>query len=567
MSLRKQVDPHLARSPTAEPVQSRVPLGSGRRPSVEVRPSGRIPPATVMHLQRTLGNMTVARMLQPPDTAEQSLRTDGITTMGGLLAKLEMPISKYRIPDDAHTKVADDRAKIDKFNERLDTLAAEAPFDGSFTVDVMAGDLPGSGDYMAGAKLARALAEFYSFIAEWKNVKVRLYVGRLDSTTATSAHKDSVRREVTDVLGKSGAELYDGNGEKAEVTVGYPVSGGHVDLTVAQYGFDQFGLPEFDQYGSGPGFGSLGVLPVPEPDRQAAITAANEANARGAEEQQPPSTMMAALNDLKSKHGLAGFHFAYYSTFDHPVKPFVTNIVDSINNRPESADSPENPNVGIAFSKPAKGLDSAAAAVRAKPGWQVVRYSISRNETTIETTPVNPPAPSDAQGGGKKTSKKAEKRAKGKTSRRTPTTATPDVEAEASSAPADGRHVLVLVEFPAGVHPTEMLSLYHSSLSPAGATGDQSFMEAYQMMAPNTEIRYDVEEHQRKLYRHIEELNAYDEHRRLGTTGSVMTKAKEANKTVVSVPVDPERKLVQKNLLHPMLLLINEKLQQQQRDA
>ncbi|WP_258348694.1 hypothetical protein [Saccharopolyspora gregorii] len=560
MASRKQVDPHLARPSTPEPVRSVLPIDSQRHLGVEVRPSGYMPPARVMHLQRTLGNMTVARTLQDHDATPASLQAEGIDTMGALLDRFKMPISKYRIPDDARAAVPEDEEKIAEFNKRLDQLAEKAPFNGSFTVAVETRDLPGSGDYMAAAKFARALAEFYSFIEEWKDVTVRLSVGRLDGD-APETHKDSVRREVRGVLGESGASLYEGNGERADVTIGYPVGGGvDQDFTVAQYGFNQFGSPEFNEFGSGPGFGSLGVLPVPDRDRQDAITAAENAK-KPREDGVPPTTVMAALNDLEVKHDLAGFHFAYYSTFDRPVKPFVTEIVDSIDNRPESAGPIEKPNVGIAVSKPAKGLESAAAAVRAKPGWQVVHYSISRNESTIETKSVNPPARAGAQGGGKKVSNKERKRAKSKGA---PATATTGGEAAASSAAAGVEHVLVLVEFPEGVRSNEMLSLYYSSLDPAGATGDQSFIEAYQMMAPNTHIRYDVAEHQRKLARHIEELNAYDE----GTGRSVMTKNKEAQRGVRSVPVDPGRKLVQKNLLHPMLLLINEKLQrQQQRDA
>lgn len=533
-----------------------MPIDSQRHLGVEVRPSGYMPPATVVHLQRTLGNMTVARMLQDHDATGHSLQAEGIDTMGALLDQLKMPISKYRIPDDARAAVPEDKEKIAEFNKRLDQLAEKAPFNGSFTVAVETRDLPGSGDYMAAAKFARALAEFYSLIEEWKDVTVRLSVGRLDGD-APETHKDSVRREVRGVLGESGASLYEGNGERADVTIGYPVGGGvDQDFTVAQYGFNQFGSPEFNEFGSGPGFGSLGVLPVPDRDRQDAITAAENAK-KPREDGVPPTTVMAALNDLEVKHDLAGFHFAYYSTFDRPVKPFVTEIVDSIDNRPESAGPIEKPNVGIAVSKPAKGLESAAAAVRAKPGWQVVHYSISRNESTIETKSVNPSARAGAQGGGKKVSNKERKRAKSKGA---PATATTGGEAAASSAAAGVEHVLVLVEFPEGVRSNEMLSLYYSSLDPAGATGDQSFIEAYQMMAPNTHIRYDVAEHQRKLARHIEELNAYDE----GTDRSVMTKNKEAQRGVRSVPVDPGRKLVQKNLLHPMLLLINEKLQRQQ---
>ncbi|SEG37981.1 hypothetical protein SAMN02982929_01914 [Saccharopolyspora kobensis] len=85
-------------------------------------------------------------------------------------------------------------------------------------------------------------------------------------------------------------------------------------------------------------------------------------------------------------HDLAGFHFTYISRFDRPVKPSITDIVDSIDDRPESADAIEKPNVGIAPAEPAGGLGSAAAAVRQKPGWQVVHYSISRNETKLVGT-------------------------------------------------------------------------------------------------------------------------------------------------------------------------------------
>jgi hypothetical protein len=126
---------------------------------------------------------------------------------------------------------------------------------------------------------------------------------------------------------------------------------------------------------------------------------------------------------------------------------------------------------------------------------------------------------------------------------------------------------IVLIEFAQGVPHENMLSLYYGSDAPVGATGDQSFMEAYAMRSRknknsprNTneatpDIWYDVAEQQRNFKRNLEEV----ENKEINLTKQAQPGLKE-----IKINDEVDKVLKQKKLLFPIVMLINEALQKQQ---
>lgn len=122
----------------------------------------------------------------------------------------------------------------------------------------------------------------------------------------------------------------------------------------------------------------------------------------------------------------------------------------------------------------------------------------------------------------------------------------------------EGGGDIVLVNFPFGVSNEEMLALYYRSTGAVGATGDQSFIEAYTMRreklktAPTEsgEIEYGVPEQQRKLYGQLTELEE-ERYSRIEMPVGV-------HKIKISEKVS--EKLDDKPLLYPTVMLINEVL-------
>jgi hypothetical protein len=125
-----------------------------------------------------------------------------------------------------------------------------------------------------------------------------------------------------------------------------------------------------------------------------------------------------------------------------------------------------------------------------------------------------------------------------------------------------GKNIL-LIEFPNGVTSQDMLSLYYGSNAPVGATGDQSFMEAYTMRSQRdsssttsgTDIWYDVSIHQRQLSHQLTEL----EEKTVNPDG-------RGQPGLRSVRIHPNvvQAIRNKNLLYPITMLVDHSLLQKQ---
>jgi hypothetical protein len=442
---------------------------------------------------------------------------EGMGTMADLLHALSADVHRYMAPTgpESYDRVKKDYARVkkdvDRFNGILVDLAKTELWRGPFNVTVMVGDLKGFGDVTAGAKLARALKAFFGTIAEWRDVNVRLYLDKVANLQGPKDKKEleSTIRTAKGVLGGANVglenvdELAPLDKGIPSVSFAYPATNlANADFYVSQYGHDPF-APEESRYGSGPGFGALGVLPVPPEQRDAAVE-------RGKKSEEG---VLRTIDGLKGEFGLDSIHFGYFSIYKDRPKQFARNVVEH---------SPGT-KIGVVLSRPQDEPGGIAASL-AGMNCTVRTVSVARDGTRTNGA-ITP-----AQGGGK--------------------------------SPPVAKQVCLIILADGVEHP-DMLALYYASDAPVGATGDQSFLEAYTMRGlknkagyrkPGTvpDIEYDVSEQQKGLYSQMTELAA-----------NQYLPKKDAPLGLKPIDVDREvhEVMMQKDLLFPIVMLINSTLQ------
>lgn len=439
--------------------------------------------------------------------------------MTDALGRLGVDLERYEVPDKVGGKKVE--KSVQRFNQILQELGAVRPYKQPFAVTIVVGDLKGNGDVAAGAKLAAALKRFYAGIEEWRDVSVRLYLAKVKNLEKQPEEADKVKALARSLMADSGAVLEHDVGEEAlqvpEVSFAYPVGGVGGDFTVTQYGHDQLARTK-GVYGSGPGFGALGVLPVSPQQQKAAVVNAAEGE----------SPVMKRVKTLQDELGLESIHFGYFSIYDERPKEFAKKAVEA---------SPGNA-VGVVFAKSADRLDSMSASLVAD-GHTVKTVELNRDYEVAKESDWVEPKP-------KKESKK--KPPKGK------------VE------PEKPKKRVCLIDFPFGVPNLDMLSLYYASEAPVGATGDQSFIEAYTMRGlkneqvgkkekPTPDVLYDVTPQQTGLYRQLGELS-----------GKTLDPDKGVQQGLKPIHVDEavQEAIATKNLLYPIVMLINKTLDERE---
>lgn len=543
-------------APQADPARAGRPGSAVAQRAIKIRPNSWYtdPQDIAAALPRVLAPSLIAKL--------QSLGRDGLThsfadwaeaieyaaalpdpeplsleemeSMGDLLGRLNVDVQRYMAPTGikGFDKV---KGHVAQFNEILSDLARTPLWKQPFSVTIAVGDLKGLGDITAGAKLAVALKSFFHTIREWRDVHVRLYLDKaanlrekidkkltkksLEELDKEGELKDFLEtiRTARGVLAGSGVELQDVDTpveldeQTRSVSFAYPATNvAGVDFTVSQYGYDQFARNQ-DQYGSGPGFGTLGVVPLtPEQVRLARERASTLEGVPG------------TISRLKAEYSLASMHFGYFSIYEDRPKQFAQNVVDtSAANR-----------IGIVLARPAGKLSAIVGSLAGR-GWDVQTVFVAKNGAVKKGDL--------AQAGGPK-SKKTSK--------------------ESSQVPAK---LVCLVVLPDRVEHRDMLGLYYGSDAPVGATGDQSFVEAYTLRGrrnqegytkptDDPDIWYDVSEQQRPLFAQMQELE--EGQYRWGKQGQEGLKKVDVKPQLLAL-------MKEKNLLFSIVMLINSTLQQE----
>ena len=444
---------------------------------------------------------------------------DQHNTMGELLTSEEVSLDSYLAPLGKKKDLKGDNKiiidKIPAFNEMLEALAKEEIYKKPFTVTINVGDLEGYGDISAGAKLAKKLKQFVSQFEEWKNVTVKLYLNKIDNLKGKDEQIKRIKDLVKGIIGDSGVHVKDSNEElvKNEVQIAYPAHNEGGDQVIAQYGFNQMDSNEIlpdeikqtNNLGSGPGFGGLGVLSIDDETKQ---KAKKRVENPVPEESKNLDTLQKFLKTSK----IQKTHFAYYSINKDKPKVFATNICKVNVDRIE--------NTAFVYAKSQDNLETIANAIKPILGQRIKE---------IKTVEIKD---------GKITEEK-------------------------THTEGTGNLIILLVDFPEGVQNIDMLSLYYKSDDVVGATGDQSFLEAYEMRRMKNEdnpkqatslpslpdIYYDVQEHQIGLHKQILEL----EEGKYRNQGSPRMVEINVNDNVSNVM---DKKLLQ----YPIIMLINKLL-------
>lgn len=454
-------------------------------------------------------DMVVTEKSSPKKSSRLDLSM--LKTMHDLMGQLDVDMDTYKVPLSL-TGAKKMSQQIQKFNKMIDRISGEDIFKKSFTVNINVRDLPGYGDVMAGAKLARELAVFYHKFEQWKEVNIRIYLGKINDLKGKLKSKSSKgggEKEIQKIISMArsvlaGAHVTIEDVDEDLVEVGgpsidfdYPVPGTSADLSIAQYG--HYRLETEHNLGSGPGYGSLGVIPVPKEKQESAISSLGS----------DTSAMVNAIHQVEHEHKMKRFHFGYFSVYEKRPKEFAKMI----------AENTDEAVTGIAIAKSADRVDGMAEGL-SSVGFDVTVITVLRNGEIQE----------------RKTTKGNSKKSNGKK--------------------------IILLDLPEGVDNTDMLALYYKSDAPVGATGDQSFMEAYTMRSRKNmvqektdkktpDILYDVAPQQTQLYHHVGELG-----------NKSISKEKEASGLKPVMINDEMSKMVfQKNLLFPVVMLINEILQ------
>lgn len=431
-------------------------------------------------------------------------------------------VDDYKIPL-LHENINSKKGRqIQEFNHRITEIASMEPIPGPFTVCIKVGDLKGLGDISAGAKLAVELFNFYQKYKIWKNVKVQFFAVR-DS----SEDKDNVRISslIEGILSGSSVERINADGINADVCIAYPAHNIDGDFSIQQYGYKQFGADR--DYGSGPGFGSLGII---SPSDDVITHAINNADS---------PVRDSKLDWLKTKTAdYPQIHFAYFSIYQDRYKDFVKHL--DIKSK-----------TAIVFTRYEGSLNSIADALNDNLKQNLIYNEIVSNENDYKK--LKPKKKND-----KALQKLRENGIKMKYQIDAYVYSEKDKEKQIIANHDIGRESILLINFIDGVNNSDMLSLYYLSTGEVGATGDQSFVEAYTMRRQKTKynqnesstVLYDVPEQQRPLYTQLLELQ----------TGRYKAGLEPPGIKTICVNEKINKAFDKKKLLYPTVMLINEKL-------
>lgn len=430
------------------------------------------------------------------ETIDKLLELDGVS------------VDDYKAPDKIKgASKSGMPGKIENFNTMLDTMFQERIYSEPFIVRISVGDLKGFGDVTAGAKLAKELKDFYDRFKGWKKVTLQLYLQKVETLRddEDEGGMGKLKAMVERIIGGARVQLvnFEETPLEPDVTVSYPAHNMRGDVGVQQYGYQQ--LSSEYSFGSGPGFGALGVLSIdPQLQDQAVALADDPAD----------SVNLRIVEGLCRAYKVEQTHFAYFSIYKRS-KDFARSVCEAGLTGPTA----------MVFARSAESIDSVAASLRNL----VTVGRILKIEVVGESFNIVQHAPPGAV----------------------------DLP------------LVLLINFSEGVQNVEMLSLYYQSTGTVGATGDQSFMEAYAMrrlrgqhdekdtdiLGEETEalrkpdILYDVAEQQRGLLKQINELEG----------GEYLATPSPGLKPI-HINDHLSEALDSKLLLYPMVTLINQAL-------
>lgn len=427
-------------------------------------------------------------------------------TMNTLLLAHAASVRDYLAPEVGVKKIAE---RAIGFNDELLRLANNPVFGEPFTVTINVGDLKGFGDIAAGAKLARELKDFYARFEEWQKVSVELYLHKLDTLKTEEKHAEieSIKKLVANIIGSSGVHLHGDTpnalAEGPQMSLSYPAHNAPGDRKVTQYGYNRL---DFEHgFGSGPGFGSLGVLAIDPNTQEEAIARADDPGA---------SVDLSIVEGLSRAYQIRKTHFAYFSVSKKQPASFAKKVCAALEG-----------NTAIVFAKLPldKPIATVAASISALPMvGDMIMVTVTGGAFNIEER-KNPKA-------------------------------------------AKSAHKVLLINFASTLANVDMLSMYYKSDGVVGATGDQSFMEAYAMRRAKNrsvpskggaDILYDVVEQQRHLYGHLGELQ----------TGTYRDGMDGEGLKEVRVDENISAALDAKLLKYPVIMMINDAILEAARPA
>lgn len=468
-------------------------------------------PPSVVSLLKDMGNDGLTHAFDSWDAAVESVqvRLSRFETMLGLVKAFHGDLAKYKIPADlaGYNKA---RGVIERFNVMLDELGALTPHRKPFNLTILVGNLDGFGDISAGAKLARELRAAFDRIVEWRTVNVKLYLQKVELLRDERPQSSELASAISVAQGLLGDSVVQTNlagplpdspeeDDRLSIDFAYPAT--NVDSVDKAFSIGQYGYDRLRDIENTHGSGpGHGSLGMLSIDpRQRRIATGDDFG---------DSPQMKKLHELMATYRIGPFHFGYFSKYEKPVKEFAREV----------AALAKSERFGIFMSRPAMSMESVAEAL-SNDGFSVARVAIKKDGSASDEAQVGP-----------------RKAPRGK--------------------------LVLLVEFAEGVSPQEMLSLYYASDNPVGATGDQSFAEAYAMRDERNnagkkqnpdapDLLYDVAEQQRPLFHQLSELK--DRKINLDKQGEKGLKAMTVDAAVV-------RAMQEKRLLLSVLLLINQAL-------
>jgi hypothetical protein len=442
------------------------------------------------------------------DDTHPRLQLENTKDMQQVMQTLNIDMEHYKIPDNlVEGSPLNVQEKIGAFNTVLEAIHKEPPFRKPFAVTISANDLGNYGDVVAGAKLAKELSQFYKRIEEWKDTSIFLHL-----TGISDRYKADKERVAKDILqGTSVRLIYDLQDNeflqnREHVRFAYPTSirdDSSVDFSVKEYGIARFSdVP--GTYSSGPGYGSLGTLGIPEKRLQQAIEAADHPE---------KGSLICKLDQLLSEDSVESFHFGYFSR--EPPKGFVKKI----------SEKTEKSRIGIVIAKSQSKFTEYVSDFL-QEGFTVRALRLDQMGVVKQDN----------------------------TSR--------GIEGDQRWQPAQANKHVTLVNFPDGVAQQDMLSLYYRSDAPIGATGDQSFIEAYQMRSKKIEtsaspdIWYDVSPQKGALRYQLIEL---EKGKAIQPDNTIMQ-----GLSPIKIHDSVTEALEKKNLVYPIAMLINQTLQKRE---
>lgn len=526
------------------------PCGGEPQPVKLPEPLAAVPQAS--HALDAIGETAGARVTGSAlkiEDEESTMPKETLPDMNDLLERESVSLDRYLVPENLKMpgkKVREKqkqelRGKVAAFNDMLHRIAGKKIRGGPFAVHIVVGDLKGFGDITAGAKLAAELSLFYQKYPEWEGVSIKLILHKIRNLSGLERSTEeiaNIQRIAEGIIGGSGAELSEADDEGGIplIKLGYPAHNvGGVDLTIQQYGYAQYGDDRQRTYGSGPGYGSLGTIVPSGPQIEQAVAMAEGTTSLEAEE-----SYMDILRGFCDSRDIGEIHFAYYSIYGEDYKKFVRMM-----SQREMGILPNTAFVfaGLSLYKLKSLADSSVSFMNMerKANIRIIGASLTR-KGEIKIEQLYPRMGNKSEAKGKKGRKKA------------------PVAAEADQQGAEGAVTLYMICFDGRLTQQEMMAMYYYSTGEVGATGDQSFIEAYTMRREKAKkvgareesraVLYGIPEQQTKLYGQLLEIG--DEQHRFAAEQPGFQRI-EGNENLDAM-------LDEKPLLMPVVMLINEML-------